>query len=98
MSALMCSRCPATAMPTHVNGLLADPPGWSCVTLTGRPIVNRTLCPGCTEDVRALLVTPPEVLERQREIAVEAAFSRGYSEGGDDASTVRSTAPDEVPT
>lgn len=97
MSALMCTRCPATAMPRHINGLLTDPSGWACLTLTGRPIVNRTLCPGCTEDVRALLVAPPDVLERHREIAVEEAFSRGYTEGRDDALTAKDTEPGQVP-
>ncbi|MCW2496328.1 hypothetical protein [Jatrophihabitans sp.] len=54
-----CSRCETTAERPKVNGLITDPAGWSVVTVTSRPLVNRTLCPDCTEDVQMLLATAP---------------------------------------
>jgi hypothetical protein len=56
MSALMCSICPATELPVMVDGSRSDPPGWSVITLTGQPLVNRVLCPACTATVRKILV------------------------------------------
>jgi hypothetical protein len=93
VSGLICGRCPASGMPTRVQGMNVDPPGWSNVTITGRPIVNRLLCPACTNDVRALLHTSPAVVEREREVGLEQAFSRGYDEGRVDALAAPTAVP-----
>lgn len=93
----MCGRtgCSNFDMPVRVNGLLTDPPGWSCVTVTGRPITNTTLCPPCTAAVRGLLASSPSEVERLADVAREETFARGYAEGLDDA-RARNTAG-EVP-
>jgi hypothetical protein len=91
----MCGRsgCHVTDMPVRVNGLLTDPPGWTCVTVTGRPIVNRLLCPACTREVRELLAAKPGVVER----AEEAAFGRGYHRGQEDTLELAGPVVGEVP-
>lgn len=83
MSALMCSRpgCATHAMPKPVNGVWTDPPGWSNVTITGQPIVNRLLCPSCSSEVRELLGTPAHEIQAARDAEIEGAFKRGFDAG-----------------
>lgn len=71
-------------MPVRVEGVLTDPPGWTNVTVTGRPIVNRLLCPSCAQDLRDLLAVGPGELARARDLELEGAFSRGYAAGAND--------------
>lgn len=87
MSALRCGRpgCPTYGMPTQVNGVWTDPPGWCSVMITGQPVLCRLLCPPCGRAVRGLLGTSAVAVELEREAQVEDAFARGYAEGLDDA-------------
>lgn len=55
MTTLICGRCSDTELQIFVSGVLTDPPGWSVVTLSGLPIVNRRLCRSCTPLARAAL-------------------------------------------
>jgi len=78
-------------MPALVNGLLTDPPGWTNVSVTGRPVRNLLLCPACATEIRGVLAAAPGVVER----AAEAAFGRGYVKGQED--TLELTGADRVP-
>jgi hypothetical protein len=96
----MCSRpgCTTHALPERVNGVWADPPGWSNVTITGQPIINHLLCPSCTDEVRALLAASRGELERRRDGDLAQAFDRGYAKGQEDTLELTGTGTvDEVP-
>jgi hypothetical protein len=91
---LTCSRCGASTSRVFVNHTVGhtDPPGWSCITLTGLPVSNRRLCPLCTGDVRVFLAMPPTALERIRDLEREEAFHRGYQQGTADAAVPQGVA------
>lgn len=57
MSTLYCGRrtCTVSAERVLVNGILADPHGWSSVTVSGQPMRNVRCCPACTDAVTRLL-------------------------------------------
>jgi len=55
MSTLTCGRCGVTELQIFIAGILSDPPGWSELSLTGKPITNTRLCRSCTALVRSVL-------------------------------------------
>jgi ribosomal protein S27AE len=55
MATLTCGRCRRSDLQVFVSGLLTDPPGWSEVTVTGKPVINRRLCPACSSTVRKIV-------------------------------------------
>jgi hypothetical protein len=52
---LTCGVCHLREHRVLIKGIAADPPGWSHATLTGMPVLNRTLCPFCARAVRVVL-------------------------------------------
>lgn len=81
-SVISCCRCGASGTCTLAKGrVVADPPGWEGITLTGTPLFHRRLCADCAAAVRDLLATSPAEVERRRDAEREAAFAKGFDAG-----------------
>lgn len=55
MNIRVCGRCGTTAHAIKVGKVTTEPEGWTELSLTGKPVRNVRLCPGCTSRVVRLV-------------------------------------------
>lgn len=55
MNIRVCGRCGTTAHAIKTGKVTTEPEGWTELSLTGKPVRNARLCPGCTSRVIKLV-------------------------------------------